>query len=201
MVLPAQLVEDGAANAGHREGAERQAARGIERGHRRHQAQGAGADQLVVIELVAQLALELPGNVVHETEIVGEEQIAGGQVAVGECGPLGSGFHVSSSVGNRKQRARQRAAVRPRAREEHGRARVASRRPQGIRRARRASGHPGADRGLQTGILRYRAGDVDGATEEMGAGTHEELAGFFGERLAVAIGNDGDRRLGPARAH
>jgi len=47
-----------------------------------------------MIELVAQLALELTRDVMHEAQILGEERISGCQVAAGEGFPIGSGFHV-----------------------------------------------------------------------------------------------------------
>ena len=93
VILATQLVEDRAADARHGERAEREAALGIERVHGRHQAERAGADQLVVIELVAQLALELARDVMHEAQVLGEERVSGGQVAFGEGFPMGSGFH------------------------------------------------------------------------------------------------------------
>ena len=94
MVLATQLVEDRAANARHGERAERESALRVERAHRGHEAERAGAHQLVVIELVAQLALELTRDVMHEAQVFGEESIAGGQIAVGEGLPRGTRFHV-----------------------------------------------------------------------------------------------------------
>ena len=69
MVLATELVEDRAANARNGERAERETPLGVERVHCRHQAERAGAHQLVVIELVAQLALELSRDVMHETQV------------------------------------------------------------------------------------------------------------------------------------
>src|SRR5690606_37841277 len=76
VILAAQLVQDGAAYPRRGERAEGQSASGVERVDGVHQADGAGADQLVEIDLYGQTAGELPGHVVHQTEVLGEQAIA-----------------------------------------------------------------------------------------------------------------------------
>jgi hypothetical protein len=95
VVLPAQLVEDRAADARGGEGAERQPAARVEGVQRVHQAHRAGADQLVELRLHRQAAGELPRHVVHESQVLVEQAVACDRVAaIRVRRPEGGGLHV-----------------------------------------------------------------------------------------------------------
>src|SRR5262249_31659280 len=66
----------------------------VECAHRGHETERSCAHQLVVIELVAQLALELTRDVMHQAEVLYQESIAGGQITSGEGLPRETRFHV-----------------------------------------------------------------------------------------------------------
>ncbi len=110
VVEPAQLVEDRAADARHRERAEREAARVIEGLDRLDEAERAGADELVEVHLGGEGTRKLLRDVMHEAHVLPDERIAGFEVARGERGPkVGRRVHASAPVCAEEARADQRA--------------------------------------------------------------------------------------------
>ena len=93
VILPSQLVEDRATNARYGEGAEREAASSIERLDRRHEADRAGAHQLVEVRLHGETPGELPRDVMDEIQILAKDGIACEIISGCGPGPEGTGIH------------------------------------------------------------------------------------------------------------
>jgi len=105
VVLPAELIQDGAANSRHGVGAEGQSARDVETLERIDQPDRAGTDHLVEVRLHRHAARHLPRDVVDETQMLGQKRIARGGITAGIPVPGCSRFHArtSAAVGTRRR--------------------------------------------------------------------------------------------------
>src|SRR5690606_13746499 len=82
VVVLAQIVEDRAADAGRRVRAERQAAPRVEALDRVDQADAARTDEVVQLDLYAERAQDLSRHVMHERQMLREQLIARGFIAM-----------------------------------------------------------------------------------------------------------------------
>src|SRR5690348_14562207 len=87
--MTTELIEHRATNPWRSERAERESAGRIERIDGGDEAEGAGADELVELEIHADAAGHLARNEVHESEVLGDHALAVAAVAVDDGAGLG----------------------------------------------------------------------------------------------------------------
>ena len=80
MIDSTQLVEDRPTNARNGEGAEGESPHRLESIECLDQPHRAGADQLIELDVGRDPAVNLPRNVVHQADMLGQQLFAGGKV-------------------------------------------------------------------------------------------------------------------------
>ena len=94
VVDPAKLVQDRAANPRNRKGAEGETAGRLEALQRLDQPHRAGAHELVQLDVRRDAAMDLPGHVVHQADVLGQQLLPCRDVTSAEGLPQGHICHT-----------------------------------------------------------------------------------------------------------